>query len=133
LTVLVDTSALHAALDADDEFHESARLAFAQLSNVGESLLTHNYVVLETIALAQRRLGLDAVRAFIDNRLPALEVVWIERGIHEEACSRLLGQASRQVSLVDWVSFTVMRRLDIEVALAFDDDFGDHGFRTIPA
>jgi predicted nucleic acid-binding protein len=130
---LVDTSALHAALDADDDHHDSARTAFEELGAGGESLLTHNYVVLETIALAQRQLGLDAVRALMDEVLPVLEVFWIDRGTHHEACARLLGHASRRLSLVDCVSFTVMRRLDIGTALAFDDHFRDHGFRIVPA
>ena len=128
----MDTSALHAALDSDDEHHNSARSAFADLGTSGESLLTHNYVALETIALVQRRLGLDAVRTLIDDLLPAMDLLWIDRATHQEACARLLGEGSRRVSLVDWASFTVMRRLGIDVALAFDAHFGDHGFKTIP-
>src|SRR5436189_25577 len=84
LTVLVDTSALHAALDSDDEHYNSARSAFADLRTSGESLLTHNYVALETIALVQRRLGLDAVRTLIDDLLPAMDLLWIDRATHQK-------------------------------------------------
>lgn len=38
----------------------------------------------------------------------------------------------RRVSLVDWVSVTVMRRLGMTEAFAFDDDFADHGFTLVP-
>jgi predicted nucleic acid-binding protein len=36
------------------------------------------------------------------------------------------------VSLVDRVSFELMRREGIERALAFDDDFTEAGFETVP-
>ncbi len=132
MTVLVDTSALHAALDSDDDHHLAARGALTELTGRDELLVTHNYVVVETVALVQRRLGLDAVRALIDHILPAIDVLWIDQATHQEASVRLLGQGTRRVSLVDWVSFTVMRRLGIDVALAFDDHFREQGFRTVP-
>jgi predicted nucleic acid-binding protein len=36
------------------------------------------------------------------------------------------------VTLVDLVSFEVMRRLQIETAFAFDRDFARHGFALVP-
>lgn len=132
MTVLVDTSALYAALDADDQHHPSVRAAFGELATAGDDLVTHNYILLETVALAQRRLGLGAVAMLLDDLLPVMEVLWIDRATHEEACARLLAAGERRVSLVDWISFTTMRRGRIEVALAFDDHFREHGFRTIP-
>jgi predicted nucleic acid-binding protein len=131
VSVFVDTSALYAALDADDRHHTSARAAFAELST-DDLLLTHNYVVVETVALVQRRLGPEAVRAFLVDLLPAIDLLWISQGIHHEACARLLAEGGRRLSLVDCVSFTVMRQLGVEVAFAYDRHFGDGGFRTVP-
>jgi len=47
--VFVDTSALFALLDRDDDFHSAARSFFPELAT--RTLVTHNYVVVETIAL----------------------------------------------------------------------------------
>jgi predicted nucleic acid-binding protein len=44
----------------------------------------------------------------------------------------MLAAVRRDVSLVDWVSFEVMRRSGIGTAFAFDRDFRRHGFATIP-
>ena len=33
----------------------------------GQPLLTHNYVVIETVALLQRRLGMPSARAFLSD------------------------------------------------------------------
>ena len=48
------------------------------------------------------------------------------------ATSTLLGSVSRAVSLVDWMSFVVMRAQGIDRAFVFDADFAHQGFRTIP-
>ena len=58
--IFVDTSALLALLDRDDEFHARAATVIRSLG-ADDALLTHEYVIVETTALAQRRLGLGAV------------------------------------------------------------------------
>jgi uncharacterized protein len=42
----------------------------------------------------------------------------------------VLAAGRRQISLVDWTSFTVMRERTITHAFAFDDDFERQGFET---
>jgi predicted nucleic acid-binding protein len=55
--IFVDTSALYAVLDRDDENHAVARTTWERLLRSSNVLLTHNYVLLETVALAQSRLA----------------------------------------------------------------------------
>lgn len=58
---------------------------------------------------------------------------YLDDDLHEAAVTALLAAAQRQLSLVDWVSFTVMRRRVIDEAFAFDDDdFTDQGFTLVP-
>ena len=130
--VFVDTSALYAALDADDAHHPEAathwrRLLDGVAAGTHEGL-THGSVLVETSALVQRRLGVPALRALHDRLLPALTTHWVDGELHARAVSALLGAARREVSLVDWTSFELMRVLGVEQALAFDDDFTEQGF-----
>lgn len=127
MTVFVDTSALYAVLDRDDVEHSAAAKTLGSLLET-DDLVTHSYVVVETTALVQRRLGMDAVRALADDLLPALETTWVDEELHSAAVSALLAAASRDVSLVDWTSFELMRRRSIGTAFAFDDDFTAQGF-----
>ena len=60
MSVFVDTSALLALLDADDPEHERAKTAWDELAAEGVSLVSTNYVVVETVSVAQHRLGIDA-------------------------------------------------------------------------
>jgi predicted nucleic acid-binding protein len=42
----------------------------------------------------------------------------------------LASRGKRGLSLVDCTSFVLMRRLGVETALAFDEDFRGEGFRV---
>lgn len=132
--VFVDTSALYAALDADDDNHAAATAGWGRLLDgiASGSIegLTHGSVVVETSALVQRRLGMPAVRALHDGLLPVLTPRWVDGELYGRAVSALLAADRRDVSLVDWTSFELMRALGVGQAFAFDDDFATQGFTT---
>lgn len=130
MTVLVDTSALFALLDREDIHHEEAQTFLADQRD--EELVTHNYVILESTALVGRRLGRPAVRSLLELIVPVLRVVWIDEETHQSAVTALLSEPSSPVSLVDRVSFEVMRRQAIDRAFAFDRDFAAEGVETVP-
>lgn len=130
MTVLVDTSALYALLVATDAAHDAARRTFADHAEPGR-LVTHNYVIVETVSLLQVRIGTDAVRALVDELLPALVVLWVDAETLAAALARV-ADGPRSVSLVDRVSFTVMRGRGITTAFAFDEGFSREGFELVP-
>jgi predicted nucleic acid-binding protein len=130
--VFVDTSALYAVLDADDLNHRAASAAWQQLLNGLESddleAVTHGSVIVEIVALAQRRLGMEAVKVLVDDFVPLFSTVWIDQSLHDRATAAMLAAGLRSVSLVDWTSFEVMRQRAVELAFAFDEDFQQRGF-----
>ncbi len=127
MRVFVDTSALLAILDEDDRYHREAAETFRALM-VGTELVTHNYVEVETLTLARRRLDVGAVTRLTDRLLPAMTTIWIDEPLHRVALAAQRS-AGASVSLVDAVSFEVMRREGIDQAFAFDADFEAQGFR----
>lgn len=132
MTVFVDTSALYAVLDAADAKHKTARKVWQEILSGSDDFLTTNYILLETVALVQHRLGAAAVQVLHGDVFPVLEVHWIDEQIHASAVSALLAAGRRRLSLVDCVSFEVMRRRLIDTAFAFDADFRRVGFHCIP-
>jgi predicted nucleic acid-binding protein len=132
VTVFVDTSALYAALDTRDEHSEAARAQWTVLLNGDEDLVTSNYVLVESNALLARRSGIQLIRAFESDFVPALAVVWVDAALHERGVAALLTAGLRDLSLVDCVSFEIMRTLRLDTAFAFDDHFSQQGFRCIP-
>jgi predicted nucleic acid-binding protein len=133
VTTFVDTSAFQAILSEADAGHDRALRWLERTTAEGdEDLVTTNYVVVETTALVQARLGGTAVRAFIDDLLPACEVRYVAATLHARSVSAYLASLSRRSSLVDRVSFELMRELRIRRAFTFDRDFAREGFQTVP-
>lgn len=131
MPVFVDTSAVYAMLDTNDRQHAVARAGWIALADQNETLITSNYVVVETVSMADRRLGLQAVRVFQTDVAPLLQVFWVEEPLHRRAMAALLAAGDRYLSLVDCVSFEVMREIGLDTAFAFDAHFVRQGFRTV--
>lgn len=128
MIVFADTSALFALLVRDDRMHVRAKENFAYFAGNGAQLLTSSFVLVETVALLQRRVGLAPVHDFNAKILPLMEVVWIDAEWHGRAMQRLLAQARRSLSLVDCVSFEIMEAREIRDAFTFDPHFEENGF-----
>ncbi len=127
----VDTSALYPLVAEDDEAHEPALNHFVATAR-DAGYLTHSYVVVEVVALVQRRLGMAAVRRLLDVLGPTVTVHCVGAALHDAAVAALLTADSRSVSLVDRVSFELMRREGITEAFTFDEDFVAVGFSVVP-
>jgi predicted nucleic acid-binding protein len=131
VSVFVDTSALYALFDRDDRGHARVAEGWAKLASGPRSLITSNYILLETTALLQRRLGLAAVHDLDDHVVPFLTVRWITEPLHRRALTRLRRLDRRDVSLVDCSSFELMKAEAIRDAFALDQDFSAAGFRLV--
>jgi uncharacterized protein len=132
MTVLVDTSALYAVFDRDDANHSAAKDAWTALVRERAELLTTNYVLVETTALLQHRLGIAAVRSFYDDVAPLIRVDWITEQGHRTGAEALLAAGRKKLSLVDCVSFQTMRQLGVRTAFCFDGHFREQGFTMKP-
>jgi len=133
MSIFVDTSGLLAVLDRDDEGHPRAVDSWVEILSSDESILTTNYVILEMFALVQNRLGMKALRLFQEDVLPALQVEWINNEIHSAAVGILFAASRRRLSLVDCVSFEIMRLFKVKTAFTLDKHFQEQGFTCIPA
>lgn len=130
--IFVDTSAILVLLNADDAEHQDAHSHWLRWIDEGVSLETHNYTVLESHALVQNRLGMDAVRDFETAIQPLLTVHWVDPQMHSSAVQLLLVANRRGLSLVDCTSFVVMGQAGVDAAFAFDQHFAEQGFRVFP-
>lgn len=129
MSVFVDTSALYALLDEGDGHHAEASDALRRL--VGAELITHAFVVVETSALVGRRLPWGATERLIDGLLPVIDVRHVDADLFDRAMATYRASASAGVSLVDHVTFALMRSLGIGRAFAYDEDFAREGFDLV--
>jgi predicted nucleic acid-binding protein len=128
--ILVDTSVLLALLDADDPRQVAVRNAFADQTD--NELVTHGYVVAESIAVARRRLGVEGVIILLDDVLPAIELVEVDAATHATAQARYRASLPSGTSYVEQVSLAVIERDGIDTVLVLDPDFVRPGLTIIP-
>lgn len=126
----VDTSALLAFLDRDAARHEEVVACGVEIFRERRAV-THNYVLIETAALTHRRLGAGVARRLLEDVAPILEIVWVDAELHTSAVTAYLRSLRRRSSLVDHVSFELMRRRGLRSALALDRDFAREGFDLV--
>lgn len=132
MSILVDTSAFICVLDADDPRHKEARRTWESLIDGDETLVATNYIVLETCAVLQRSCGMEAVRIFLVELLPAVSIEWVDATIHHAGTAAFLAAMRRTLSLVDCVSFDAMRQRGLTRVFAYDRHFKEQGFTVIP-
>jgi predicted nucleic acid-binding protein len=132
MNIFADTSGLFALLVKNDYMHIRARENFNYFAGQSVQLVTSSFILVETIALLQRRIGLAPIHDFNTKILPLLEVIWVDDKWHIRAMQRLFAQNNRDLSLMDCLSFEIMDSLEIKYAFAFDKHFEENGF-TIAA
>jgi len=128
--VFIDTSAIFALLVPTDKVHPGAVRVFDRLRFQEATLVTTSYVLVETYALLGARVGREAVEAFRNDFEPLLEIVWVDRELHERGLDTLVTKA-RNVSLVDAVSFVCIKNEKVEDVFAFDRHFDEEGLTTL--
>jgi predicted nucleic acid-binding protein len=128
VSVVVDTSAFFALLDRRDAHHASAVAFWTDPDD--EDLVTHAYVVVESVALVRARLGVAAVEAFVDDILPALRIEMVDRPLHEASLADL-GRISGGTSLVDRVTVAFAARHGIGRAFAYDANLVAEGLAAV--
>lgn len=127
--VFADTSGFYAAVDETDPFYVAARQLFEGAEKEHWRLITTNYVVHETWALVQSRLGWEAVEEWLDIFLPLCEIEFVTKELHDVAAARCRRERLRELSLTDCTSFELMRRRSLTEAIARDKHFAREGIR----
>ena len=128
--VFIDTVALLALWDINDQWHDTAEKAFLRAHDANWKLLTTSYVLLETgnaVARKPHRKALLTLRAGLISAQSVVEPT-------EDDCRRAWEAYARHdaggAGIVDLISFEVMRRLALNHALTNDEHFRAAGFTT---
>ena len=126
MSVFVDTSVWFAAADDADSSRDRAR---SLLTRFDGRLLTSDHILVETWFLAARRLGTAAAEALVHGirrggarvELATMADLEVAAQIHEDF-------PDQQFSIVDRTSWSIMQRLGVHEAVAFDKDYSIYRF-----
>ena len=132
MSVFGDTSALYPLMVKTETAHGLVRAAFARLLDTAQPIWITSFVLVETMALLQHRIGLNAARDFDEEILPSLRVHWVDDDLYRRGAERLWKEDRRQLSLVDCVSFELMKLKGVAIAFAIDPHFQEAGFTLMP-
>lgn len=128
--VFVDTSAFLAIIDRKDQHFLEAQSISQRLVEGRYRLITTMYVVVETHASLLRAMNASIARRFLIEGLDEIGVVSVSNEDEEQGRILILGHTDKGYSFCDAISFSVMERLGLRLAFAFDAHFRQHGFST---
>ena len=129
--VLIDTSAFYAVFSDADRFHNRASGVYHILQDRRQELWVTSYTLVETLALLHRRLGFEVVSTFSEWGGSNLQVLWVDRLLHQAAWDRFFASQGHGLSFVDWTTVVASREMDAPV-FTFDDGFANEGLRVVP-
>lgn len=127
-SVFVDTSGYYAFLDRTDQFHAESVRHFQRAEDEGWHLFTSLFVVHESWALIQARLGWDAVDDWLGALVSRSEVLWIDPVAFASASASARQARERRLSLTDCASFEIMRARGCREFIGEDEHFARQGF-----
>ena len=96
--IFLDTSAIYALADRADPNHSTAVQRLDRVLESGDELLTHNYVLAESIALLQTRLGMSIAAKFIKDA-ESFTIEWVDEARYAKDKDKLEKIAARAAEL----------------------------------
>ncbi|MFQ5660353.1 MAG: type II toxin-antitoxin system VapC family toxin [Gammaproteobacteria bacterium] len=129
--LFVDTSAWFTYANRKDPKHKRVGKVLRMFPG---RLVTSNFIFDETVSLCLYRLGHRAARSVGSVLQDPNEVDMVSVTIDDErsAWKIFCNRADQRYSFTDCTSFSLMRRLGLDTALALDADFSVEGFQVLP-
>jgi predicted nucleic acid-binding protein len=128
--VLVDTAFVIALINRRDQFHPQA-LELADRFE-GHPLLVTDAILLEignALARSHKPEAIEVIEQFLAS--DEVEIVYLSTQLFQQAFALYRQYADKEWSLVDCISFVVMRQAGVNQVLTFDRHFAQAGFEIL--
>jgi len=132
--IFVDTAGWMSCADGADAHHARSSAARDAALEAGQTLITTDFVVDETLTLIRLRLGLVAAERWWQqvDRSPRLRWERVESDRFEKGRLLFFQYRDKDFSFTDCTSFVIMRELRLTHALTTDTHFRQMGFQLLP-
>lgn len=132
--VFLDTGYLIALEASDDQHHSAAVRHWERTGPELRTIVTTTYVFDEVVTFFNSR-GHHPKAVEIGQTLQAsriVEIVPVTEELFESGWRRFQDRSDKRYSLTDCISFVLMERRNLKVALTFDHHFEQAGFEIAP-
>ena len=128
--VFLDTSAVFALADADDQAHEAFGAVY---TNPERRFFLHEWILAESFSLLTKRLHKAAALHMVGalRSSPKVEVVPVSAELRDAGWQRCRRFADKEWDWIDCVSFELMERRGVREALTRDRHFAQAGFSLL--
>jgi uncharacterized protein len=132
--LFVDTAGWMACADSADPAHARSRAARDSALEAGQSLITTDFIVDETLTLIRLRLGLDAAETWWRQIDDSSRLRWerVDSERFEKARDLFFQYRDKDFSFTDCTSFVIMRELRLTHVMSTDRHFRQMGFQMLP-
>jgi predicted nucleic acid-binding protein len=133
--LFVDTAGWLACADSADRDHVRSCAARDAALEAGQTLITTDFVVDETLTLIRLRLGLDSAEAWWQQIDQSSRLRWerVDSDRFEKGRHLFFQYHDKDFSFTDCTSFAIMREIRLTHALTTDRHFRQMGFQVVPA
>ena len=133
--LFVDTGGWMACADSADPAHVRSCAARDAALEAGQTLVTTDFIVDETLTLIKLRLGLASAETWWQQIDASSRLRWerIDSDRFEKARQLFFQYRDKDFSFTDCTSFAVMREIRLTHALTTDRHFRQIGFQVVPA
>jgi predicted nucleic acid-binding protein len=133
--VFVDTAGWMACADSADAAHRRASAARDAVLEAGNTLVTSDFVVDETLTLIRFRLGLAAADSWWRQIDASRRLRWerVDTERFEKARHLFFQCRDKDFSFTGCTSVVIMRELRLTRAITTDAHFRQAGFQMLPA
>jgi hypothetical protein len=132
--LFVDTAGWVACADGADPAHVQCCAARDAALEAGQTLVTTDFVVDETLTLIRFRLGLSAADAWWQQVDGSRRLRWerVDSDRFEKARYLFFQYRDKDFSFTDCTSFVIMREIRLTHAITTDRHFRQMGFQVAP-
>jgi len=132
--LFIDTAGWMACADGADPAHARCCVARDGALEAGQTLVTTDFVVDETLTLLRLRLGLSAAQTWWQQVDRSSRLRWerIDSDRFEKARQLFFQYRDKDFSFTDCTSFVMMREVRLTHALTTDRHFRQMGFQVLP-
>ena len=118
-----DTSFIYVLADADDHDHTLAVAILDEVIRQRRPIVVTTCIIADTHALVLRHLGYLASAQWLRNAFDGFFIIRPTEADEQKACDIIFTYTDKDFSFTDAISFAVMERLNITVALSLDEPF----------